>query len=192
MKRFLKGLLFLILSVLCFYTLTACGGSGSPTPTYTAFHDYLESRGGEQKFEDLKDSKLGNVDVTFQAMKSSIYVSAFYTDKSTYYHVSYFFDCDQTRPVSVYYTESSRTSDLEIKVNGESTDLSSADVFTVKKVERELNGEEKELPASDPLYSAAVSTAKNAVRSTLSWITAELQVALDDDTVTVQDLYSQS
>ena len=192
MKRFSKGLLFLILSVLCFYTLTACGGSGSPTPTYTAFHDYLESRGGEQKYKNLIDPKLGKINITFRSMKSAIDASIFYSDAYTTYYLSFFFDRDQNEPVSVYYSETSSTSGSKITVSGDSTDLSSVNPFTVSKVERELSGEKKELSATDDLYAAAVSAAKEAVRGTISWITAELQVCLDSTTVTVQDLYAQS
>lgn len=94
--------------------------------------------------------------------------------------------------MSVYYSETSGTSGPKITVSGDSTDLSSVNPFTVSKVERELSGEKKELSATDDLYAAAVSAAKEAVRGTISWITAELQVCLDSTTVTVQDLYAQS
>lgn len=92
MKHVTKVLTLLFLSVLCLGIFAACGSgtADDPTPTYTAFHDYLESKGGEQQYKNLIDPKLGKINVTFRSMKSAIDASIFYSDAYTTYYLSFF------------------------------------------------------------------------------------------------------
>lgn len=196
MKIFKKLLCTLVATLLCLCAFTACGNSiaDDPTPTYTAFHQYLESHGGERKYEDLKDAKYGEFDLTFTARNYHIWVSAFYSSKETFNSLSFYFYCDQNEPVYVSYNETYRTgSKLQLTLRGTSTDLSSSWKLSVTEAVYSYNyGEEMELTATNNLYPALLSTAQAYIQNVITWISTTLQVVLDDNSVDVHDLYARS
>lgn len=196
MKIFKKLLCTLVATLLCLCAFTACGNSiaDDPTPTYTAFYSYLEALGGERKYEDLKDAKYGEFDLTFTTMSTYIWVYAFYSNKETYNHLHLDFYRDKNHPVSVSYSETYKTSSqLDLTLRGTSTDLSSSWKLSVTEAVYSYNyGEEMELTATNELYPALMSTAQAYIQNVITWISTTLQVVLDNNSVDVHDLYVRS
>lgn len=197
MKIFKKLLCTLVATLLCLCAFTACGNSiaDDPTPTYTAFYSYLEALGGERKYEDLKDAKYGEFDLTFTAMKTHIWVNAFYfSSKETYNHLHLDFYRDKNHPVEFTYHETYRTSsELDLTLRGTSTDLSSSLKLHVDEaVCKYGDDEETELAATNNLYPALLSTAQAYIQNVITWISTTLQVVLDNNSVDVHDLYVRS
>ena len=197
MKKFRQLFLPFIALCMCLAVFAGCGGKfkNNPTPTYTAYHTYLKDLGGKQRYDDLTDSSFGKFDLTVTAYGSSTEFHFFFSTGSAYINLFIDFYRDRNHPVRIYYYESYRNaSELELRLTANSTNLNSSTALTVTKVEMKYgdNGEYTDVPYSDPLNSSIRSAAQNTLQCAVSWITASLRVALDNDYITVQDLSAQS
>lgn len=201
MKKIMTKCAFcLALLLCCVAVLAACGTKNHPTPTYKALHKYIKDNGEyikdnsvALKYENLKDSNYKKLDITVYADDDSIsfwyswLVSASLFDSSHVYILRIAFSRDQDEPVRISYSET--VSGISLWVNARSTDITTLsygfEVYDVSKDSKELSDASSE-------YREAVSDAKTAVRNLQSWISAIVSVLLDDESLSVQDLYNPS
>lgn len=184
-KKFwtLVSMSFIMLCV--FVTATACGG---PTKTYKACYEYLQNEGGSEKLEDLKDPYFKSIDIEFTNGDGSMTAKFSWADTSSYSLAYTFYESDN-QYVDIEYTTIYIGYTIQVTVlEGTCTDLTDISTYETLAVASGTATYEE----NDPLYEQKSNEVKKYIPRTVSWITAAIRVLLDDDSLSVQDLYDPS
>lgn len=181
------------LVTLCvFITATACGG---PTETYKACYEYLQSEGGTTKLENLNDPHFGSLDIEFTNGDRCMTAEFSWADTIAR-SITYTFYENDNQHVDIEYSTTrigSTSSSLQITVitlEGTCANLTDMSTYTTLAVAYATSGQNAiALEETDPIYIQTNNEIKNYIPRSVTWISAAIQVLLDDDSLSVQDLY---
>lgn len=171
----------LLICVLC---LTACLMSACGNSVFKQAYAYIQDNadsGGYCKLKNLKDSSLGSLEIWFSAEDREIKVSFFWDDLL----LTYRFEKGKTVSVSLLWSFRLAGKNYNYCIGADVADLDDLSTLQTKYID--IDGED--VSETSDLGKSMVELIKSYIPTTKQWITSSMRVFLEDDSLTVHDLY---
>lgn len=187
MKKFWTLLSMTLVALCVFATGTACGTA----KTFKPFYDYLQSEGGSEKLENLNDPIIGTFNIEFSTDNGDIKAKITWANNISDTLTFTFHETDNQH-VNIHYTIISFSPVMVIGLDASCTNLEDLSTLAIQSIYYTTGSGTTTLEETDASYTNMKKKADKYLPETVRWLSAMLQVLLDDESVSVQDLYNPS